>query len=62
MIDPRDRWEPWSVDIMPTGGPERIYDNAPTTETVRPVGFTAPHNRYCVCETCDPEWAREGEL
>ena len=42
MIPPEDRWEPWPTHTTLTGGPERIYDNNPTTDTPRPVGFKPP--------------------
>lgn len=46
MIDPVDRWEPWDVDLVRCGGPERIYDDSPEPETERgPFGFI-PASRY----------------
>lgn len=41
MIEPEDRWEPWPVEVIPMPGPERVYDDKPTTDQPRPVGFTA---------------------
>lgn len=45
MIEPEDRWEPWPVEVIPIGGPDRIYDQKPTTDRPRPVGFTAHLSR-----------------
>lgn len=42
VISPEDRWEPWPVDIERSGGPERIYDDSPTEDKRRPVGFVQP--------------------
>lgn len=42
MIEPEDRWEPGgSVQLVNSGGPDRIYDDSPTTDLPKPVGFTA---------------------
>lgn len=50
MIDPEDRWEPWRVEIVTTGGPDRIYDDAPKDDKPRPVGFTAHFGRIWLLE------------
>jgi len=40
-IDHVDRWNPWGVQVMLTGGPDRIYDDAPKPDRRPPVGFVA---------------------
>jgi len=42
VIPPEDRWEPWPIHTELTNGPERIYDDNPTADTRRPVGFKPP--------------------
>lgn len=39
-----DRWHPWGGQPVLTGGPERIYDEAPKPEWRTHVGFVRPSN------------------
>lgn len=39
--EPEDRWEPWPVDLIPMGGPDRIYVEHDNWRPPR-VGFAPP--------------------
>ena len=61
MPEPTDAWEPHPVDVVLTGGPDRIYDDNPKADESRPpFGFRAHDPRECCAACCDPEWAGEG--